>query len=92
MFSSVKLGLQVIDSEDYWQRRANSRWSNCQASHTGTLYTRANACFQIFFMFSCLQCCLTVAFVFGAQAPGYCQSWKQLYFQRHLEAELEKWV
>ncbi|KAL0020418.1 hypothetical protein WJX77_001282 [Trebouxia sp. C0004] len=49
----LELAGTVIDSEDYWQRRANSRWSNCQAS-------------------------------------GYCQSWKQLYFQRHLEAELEK--
>ena len=26
--------LQVIDSEDYWQRRATKRWTNCQAGAT----------------------------------------------------------
>lgn len=26
--------LQVIDSEEYWQRRATKRWTNCQAGAT----------------------------------------------------------
>jgi hypothetical protein len=90
MFSSVKLGLQVIDSEDYWQRRANSRWSNCQASHTGTLYTRARCMFSnLLYPFKLV---MLLDYCVSAQASGYCQSWKQLYFQRHLEAELEKWA
>ncbi|KAL3157874.1 hypothetical protein ABBQ32_012285 [Trebouxia sp. C0010 RCD-2024] len=49
----LELAGTVIDSEEYWKRRAISTWSNCQAS-------------------------------------GYCQSWKQLYFQRYVEAQLEK--
>lgn len=57
-----------------------------------------NAHFRTFFTFSYLYLYLYLSYlsfftvVFRAQASGYCQSWKQLYFQRHLEAELERWA